>query len=97
MSLTNGCNRPSTRYTLSESLFTLRRLGGVNPFKKQSRGVLSMSDYEIIMQLYFYDIMAVCEAGGCADFHRFYCWQNSSCFYDSMYQSAISSLDMGWY
>lgn len=56
-----------------------------------------MTDYEILLQLSFYNIMSCCETGGCADFHLCYCWHNSTCFYDNMYLSAVTALEMGWY
>lgn len=56
-----------------------------------------MSEYEVLEELYFYNIMAGCETGGCAECHQIYCWQNSSCFYDNLYRSAIVALEMGWY
>lgn len=56
-----------------------------------------MYDYEVLMQIFIYNITAGCETGGCAEFHMFYCWQNRTCFYDSMYRSAVTALEMGWY
>ena len=55
-----------------------------------------MSDYEIIMQIFMYNIMAGCETGGCAYFHLINCHKNRKCFYDGLYRSAIAALDSGY-
>ena len=55
-----------------------------------------MTEYELICQLLFYDIMSGCEVGGCAEFHMAECWQNKTCFYDNLYRSAVAALEMGW-
>lgn len=56
-----------------------------------------MTEYELIMEIQFYNIMSGCETGGCAEFHAAYCWQCSTCFYDELYKSAVAALEMGWY
>lgn len=53
--------------------------------------------FEIEMVLYYYDIMACCESGGCHDFHVSYCWQNGICFYSNMISACYTALEMGWY
>jgi hypothetical protein len=55
-----------------------------------------MTEYELMCQLHFYDIMAGCESGGCAEFHMLYCFQNGACFYANLYCSAVAALEMGW-
>ena len=56
-----------------------------------------MSDYEIIMQIFMYNIMSGCETGGCAYFHLINCHKKRKCFYDGLYRSAITALEMGWF
>lgn len=53
--------------------------------------------YETEMLFYYYDIMAGCELGGCADYHLAMCCLNSGCFYSNMISACYTSLDMGWY
>ena len=54
-------------------------------------------NYEYEMVLYYYDIMAGCETGGCSDFHLDYCWQNGICFYSNMVRACYTALEIGWY
>lgn len=43
---------------------------------------------------YFYDIMAVCD---CSEFNLNKCCRGGGCFYVSLLNSALTSIDMGWY
>ena len=56
-----------------------------------------MSEYEIMLKLAYYNVMAGCESGGCAEYHMASCWQNRTCFYDVQFHAAVTALEMGWF
>lgn len=53
-------------------------------------------NYINLITIAYFDIMATCESGNCADFHLFNCWQNSFCFYDAQLQAAYQAIEMGY-